>query len=397
MELMQIFLFVCVGQILCHSPVVIVPGTGGNQLEAKLLGKPSKPAWYCSSTSNSYFTLWLDIKSLLPFKINCWIDNIRLDWDMTKMIVRNSPGVLTRTFGFGDTSSFETVDSTGLIKYIKPFADNLTTLGYTRGKDIRGAPYDFRYSPDRLPGDYHNNLKKLIEETYSSNRKSPITLISHSYGCAVSLYFLSLQSQDWKSKYLKQWITLSGVFGGTKQQIQLYAAGLLMGVPKALVNPLTIRGEQRSSISNLYMLPASSFWPASDIIAKTKSRSYTINDIDDFLKDVGFPEGAIMRKHIVNSTALMASYPGVPIHCFYGVIEDSTVETLEYDGDFPDKPSNLIMGDGDGTVNYESLKLCGHFSTKQSQQVTVTEVPNVDHTAIISDQSVMSKIGQLLM
>lgn len=63
------------------------------------------------------------------------------------MTAKNSPGVLTRVSNFGETSSFETVDKTGLVKYMKPFIDHLTTLGYSRGKDIRGAPYDFRYSP----------------------------------------------------------------------------------------------------------------------------------------------------------------------------------------------------------------------------------------------------------
>jgi len=399
MKLVLLFNLLVLGisYVTCgRSPVVIVPGTGGNQLQAKLTGKPSKPAWYCYSTTSSYFTLWLDIKSLLPPAINCWVDNMRLDWHMKDMTVANSPGVLTRTFDFGQTTSFETVDTLGLIKYIKPLADFLETLGYKRGKNIRGAPYDFRYSPDRQPDHYHLKLRDLIEETYVSNGNTPVTLLSHSYGCAMSLYFLSIQSQAWKSKYLKQWIPMSGVFAGTKQQVQLYAAGLLMGVPQAIVNPLTIRGEQRSSISNLYMLPAAKFWSKNDVIARTKSKTYYIGDIDQFLIDVGFPQGAIMRKHIVNSTALMDSIPGIPIQCFYGVIKKSTVETLEYDGGFPDKFANLIMGDGDGTVNIESLRLCGSFKSKQNESVTVTEVPNVDHTAIVSDKSVMSKIGQLL-
>jgi len=53
-------------------------------------------------------------------------------------------------------------------------------------------------------------MKTLIEETYTMNGDTPVTMISHSYGSAITLYFLSLQKQEWKSKYLKQWITLSG-------------------------------------------------------------------------------------------------------------------------------------------------------------------------------------------
>ena len=66
---------------------------------------------------------------------------------MKDLSVTNSPGVVTRSFDFGGTSSFETVDNTGFVKYMKPLIDHLETLGYKRGKDIRGAPYDFRYSP----------------------------------------------------------------------------------------------------------------------------------------------------------------------------------------------------------------------------------------------------------
>ena len=61
--------------------------------------------------------------------------------------------------------------------------------------------------------------------------------------------------------------------------------------------------------------------------------------------------------------------------------------------DFPDHPSKLVMGDGDGTVNLESLRLCSYFKGKS---INVNVVPGVDHTDIISDQSVMGKIGKLL-
>lgn len=75
---------------------------------------------------------------------------------MKTMSVTNAPGVLTRTTGFGDTSSIDTLDSHDLVKYMKPFVDYMVANGYTRGKDIRGAPYDFRYSP----GKFHTLKRK---------------------------------------------------------------------------------------------------------------------------------------------------------------------------------------------------------------------------------------------
>ena len=71
-------------------------------------------------------------------------------------------------------------------------------------------PPCFFFLLEHLPDNYHQRLKTLIEETYSINGNKKVTLISHSYGCTVTLYFLSLQTQEWKNKYLKQWIPLSG-------------------------------------------------------------------------------------------------------------------------------------------------------------------------------------------
>ena len=56
--------------------VVLVPGTGGSQLQAKI-NKPDVPHWYCTKKTETYFTLWLKKTSLLPFAIDCWVDNMR--------------------------------------------------------------------------------------------------------------------------------------------------------------------------------------------------------------------------------------------------------------------------------------------------------------------------------
>ncbi|XP_057294338.1 phospholipase A2 group XV-like [Hydractinia symbiolongicarpus] len=394
--LVGIILFSALQTCNALSPVVIVPGTGGNQLEAKLVNKPAKPAFYCYSSTSSYFRLWLDIKSLLPYALTCWVDNIRLEWDMQSMTVKNPQGVLTRVPGFGDTSSIEALDSMGLVKYMKPLVDYLVRLGYRKGKNIRGAPYDFRYSPDYLPSNYHNKLKNLIEETYTHNGNEKVTLISHSYGCPVTLYFLSLQSTEWKTKYLKQWIALSGVFGGSKQLVLLYSSGYLEGIPQVIIDRLTIRAEQRSSTSNLFLLPSETVWKQDNIFATTRKRSYKLSDMDDFLKDIGFPEGVAMKKHMINTTHLMNTSPGVPIHCFHGNIADSTISKLVFDDDFPDSPSQLILGPGDGTVNQESLTLCRKFTSLQQQPVTVKEVSGANHNGVIGHTDVLESIKKLL-
>lgn len=63
-------------QDLMHALCPAVPGDLGNQLEAKL-DKPTVVHYLCSKRTPSYFTLWLNLELLLPFVIDCWIDNIR--------------------------------------------------------------------------------------------------------------------------------------------------------------------------------------------------------------------------------------------------------------------------------------------------------------------------------
>merc|ERR1712062_51164 len=169
--------------------------------------------------------------------------------------VGNPPGVQTRVPGFAYTEKIETLDSSGYVKYMKPLADHLRSLGYRNGKDLHGAPYDFRYSPDNLPDHFHDNLQAVIKETYDFNNSTKVTLISHSYGCPVTQYFLSQQSQEWKDKYINQWIPLAGIFGGAKTIALIYSSGHAEGIPDIIVDPLKLRGEQRSSTSNLWMLP----------------------------------------------------------------------------------------------------------------------------------------------
>ena len=68
----------------------------------------------------------------------------------------------------------------------------------------------FHYFLSESASEYFVKLKKLIEDTYSANGNKKITLMSHSLGCPYSLVFLNKQTQDWKDKYILQWITLSG-------------------------------------------------------------------------------------------------------------------------------------------------------------------------------------------
>lgn len=75
-----------------RSPVLIIPGDGGSQLEAMASNKPSVPHFYCEKTF-SWSQLWLSVSSLLPGVIDCWADNIKLLFDGSTGTYSNQTGV----------------------------------------------------------------------------------------------------------------------------------------------------------------------------------------------------------------------------------------------------------------------------------------------------------------
>ncbi|XP_059988627.1 phospholipase A2 group XV isoform X7 [Lagenorhynchus albirostris] len=165
-----------------------VPGDLGNQLEAKL-DKPTVVHYLCSKRTDSYFTLWLNLELLLPVIIDCWIDNIRpengkgmwlrtqgsigthqlrchlwvtgsisppgrLVYNRTSRTTQFPDGVDVRVPGFGKTFSLEFLDpsKSSVGSYFHTMVESLVGWGYTRGEDVRGAPYDWRRAPTAATG-----------------------------------------------------------------------------------------------------------------------------------------------------------------------------------------------------------------------------------------------------
>lgn len=322
---------------------------------------------------------------------------MRLVYDENTKTVKNAPGVDTRVPGFGTTNTIEYLDTDNLIKYFAPVVDSLVSWGYERGVTVRAAPYDFRYGPESQSG-YFAKLKKLVEDTYTANGNKKISLMSHSLGCPYTLVFLNKQTKDWKDKYIFQWITLSGVWGGTAEQVSLFSSGNTLGIPHFLVSPLTVRGEQRTATSNLFLLPSRELWPADEVLAKTPQRSYTVNDFDDFFQDMGFPLGIKLRKLVENiAYPLTAHAPNVTVHCLYGTGVDTAANFEFGEGEFPDTQPHVVYGDGDGTVNRRSLEACSKWKQRQLNDVILKQYPSVNHNGVLSDENVLSYIKTLLI
>ncbi|KAE9609349.1 putative phosphatidylcholine--sterol O-acyltransferase [Lupinus albus] len=92
-------------------PLIIIPGIGGNQLEAKLTNEYKPCNFFCEKwyplvkKKDGWFRLWFDITVLFGPFTQCFADRMKLHYDIHRDDYYNTPGVHIRVPQFGSTSS----------------------------------------------------------------------------------------------------------------------------------------------------------------------------------------------------------------------------------------------------------------------------------------------------
>ncbi|VDN03691.1 unnamed protein product, partial [Thelazia callipaeda] len=345
------------------------PGDGGSQLKAKLTGKPEVVHFWCARRTDNYFDLWLNLKLFLPAAIGCWIDNMKLQYNITTNETTNMPGVLVQVPGFGNTTTVEWLDASKASegRYFSDIVEALVPLGYRRGKNIVGAPYDWRRAPNELQS-YYANLRKLIEETYYYNGNKKVVIVAHSMGNPVMLYFYNnLVKQEWKDKFILSHVSISGAWGGSMQVIRLLASGYNMNHYRIFLPPNALRTMQRSFTSSAFLFPSYNIWDKEEVLVKVGDKNYTLQNVEEFFNDIKYEIGWYQYQ---NTAFLLKDLhaPNVEVHCIYGFGID-TPENFEWSTWwFPDYQPSTKYGDGDGTVNRRSLEACRKWVDKNGNK-----------------------------
>ncbi|KAF7830529.1 lecithin-cholesterol acyltransferase-like 1 [Senna tora] len=405
-NIVLLVMMVCIrcGRSSIVHPVILIPGAGGNQLEARL-SKHYKPTslicnrWYpLNKDQDGWYRIWFEPSVILAPFTDCFAQRMMLHFDPLLDDYCNAPGVQTRVPHFGSTQSMLYLDPylKHISAYMAPLVDSLQQIGYVEGETLFGAPYDFRYGlaaqghPSKVGSKYLQDLKTLIEDASASNGGKQVILVSHSLGGLFTLQLLNRNPPSWRQKFIKHFLALSAPWGGAVDEVLTFASGNTLGVP--LVDPLRVRAEQRSSESNLWLLPNPMFFGGTKPLVITENRNYTASDIPDFLKDIGFPEGVLPYETRIVPLVRNVEAPEVDVTCVMGAGVRTPESLIYWDGDF-DKQPEMVYGDGDGTVNMVSLMgLQSLWGSEKNQSLKVIKVGGVSHMEILKDEAALDVV-----
>lgn len=366
-------------------PVVLVPGTAGSQLEARFdkggaapPGCPQRRAWH---------TAWLSAVDLLPSSLPCWADTFRLDYDETTGALTEPPGVEFRVPGYGHTSTVEHLDPAlapfGATAYMAGVVRALVAEGYTRGRDVVAAPYDFRRTPRSDP-QLIPSLMNLVDTASAAANNSAVAIFSHSLGSLLVVELLRQAPPAWKRRRVHSWTSVAGVFGGSVDTVRVLVSGNAEGVP--LARPLALRAEQRSTESNVWLLPRQEAF-GTVVIARRPSRNYTTADLDALLLDAGFHAAPDIRRRLRPLASGPLPAPGVPTRLVVGTgVPTAGAFAFGPGAAWADAgPTSVSTVDGDGTVPLSSaLWPLRAWRDTPNDIVHVSRVHGVKHADLVA-------------
>ena len=93
-----------------RHPVILVPGIFGSRIQGRW-DKEHVPSFLCPAKSDGWTDLWFNPLMLVTGFADCFVDNLRLEWNDTTSRSQSPVGVKTRISGFGRPESVETLSA----------------------------------------------------------------------------------------------------------------------------------------------------------------------------------------------------------------------------------------------------------------------------------------------
>ncbi|EDR22520.1 1-O-acylceramide synthase precursor, putative [Entamoeba dispar SAW760] len=360
----------CLAQCQSRTPILLVPGIMSTILHAKLNIPTSVPYEIipkeCLRQSDE-FRIWENITFLYKYP-QCNLNLLKQQYNEKTEEMQNIDGVKVNVPKFGSVYACNKLDPDApgkTTQYLKPLIDKLRAEGYQDQIDLFCAGFDWRIS-SISSFQFITDTINLIKQINTSTHKKVI-IVSHSYGGLMTKFLFDRFTGY--NNYIKEWIAVSTPWKGAFLSIQ----ALLSGLDWLPIDGQLFANVSRSIESNYQLLPHKNYWEKNDLVT-IEDKSYNIDNLEEILNQLT-PFGV----KLYNKTSIkFNSLPEIPKYCIYS----SGFETAEY-GKYTDwtfKNSQITYGDGDNTVNYNSLIFCKNlgFEQKHLGKLSHMEIVNSD-------------------
>ena len=262
-------------------------------------------------------------------------------------------------------------------------------------------PLDSLFNADNLRRQgYYSQMRGVIEQMYEQNNQTKVTLVAHSMGGPVSLYFLNnVVDQAWKDQYVHAFIPLSGAWDGAAEMLEALLSASVnwwweILIPKVIMKDY--RDLFRTFQGSFWMVPSSDSF-GSRVIAQVGSDTYTTSQYSALFQRAEMGVGFTKYTNVKGINSGWPA-PNVPTHCFYGLFpgKNNTPETFIYAAEgFPNNDPTLVLnGLGDTTVNAQISEICLRWMNQSANFTSRTF--EVTHSNMITDASVLGAIGQIV-
>ena len=246
---------------------------------------------------------------------------------------------------------------------------------------------------------YFEAVKKEIEDMYTQSGNTKVTVVVHSMGGPVSLYFFTsgIVTQQWKDTHINAYITLSGAWAGAGEALGGIVSGSVVNIHFKLIQSLIgglIVPFIRSLESMWWMLPNPDVWGDTEVVVTQPHRNYTVCDYEQLFRDIDYAEG-ILKFNEVKDINKGFPAPNVSTHCLCGVGTPTPMHYY-YNHDFPHlAPDHIDNTDGDGTVNVKSLEVCLRWK-ESSYGFQSKTFEGVDHGDMVKNETVFDEIAKII-
>jgi len=386
-------------------PIVLVPGLAGSVFRVKLHGAP-EPHFFCSKTSD-WFTTWVNAEQLIPEQKDCLLARVHQYFDAANATYHDAPGVtLDTNVDFGGVGGIAYLDPSlkiGPLDYYSTMITYFERMGYEVGRDLHGAPYDWRAAPDghMAGGAYFDKLQALIENTTAANG-ARAHVVTHSLGGTTFLGFVKTRAAGWVQKHIASFVPISSPWGGATVMALSDVSGSSLGIP--LIPQDYLRSVQSTAASGVFVLPTEAAFGTGPLV-QTPARNYTASQMANFLSDLGLTQAADILRNLERQSLNTAQLGPPPAGLRTLAISSYGVKTSEayifsqpFTPGFTKPPSETREGDGDGTVNLASLRLARGWPQHDGTERRVLELDGgVSHFEMLKDQRVLQAVKDFIM